>query len=1657
MLPTSCVTEASDVTELYRDLERNEAMDDEAEVVDATSDEDDLGAWTMYNLLWRGHVNVVKTRLESGTFTEVDFLTAEECYFAMPTLGNNEPFTFLDTAAFMGHDDIVGLALAHTDFRRLNKYASKPLLLGVVEKHKRVVQILLSSIADEVDLGALRDARGSPIVHYVAEHEANEILAMLLAHGAPVDATTEGDDGETALHIAARQGNARGVELLLQAGANADARSKSGKTPLDLAVEASNDKDTAKQVLELLFLAGTEVNVPDEAMTPRDGVRGMLAVESAFRTSFPLHCIARNGDDTEFASWVRDQYAASLPSPQQWQGEFRNDADDEGEQPFQWNVQLVPVPHEACYRFVGNGVDADGRPFVLGGHWSDEGFSAEKRYECRPPAYFHGHMDASTGVVCGSWTCLLSWVGLMKGRYTFKLDVPWQLCPACNSAMMPQATTSCVGCLPEGYNSDVSEATAEDELTGLEEIQESIASEMTRPDEYGRTALMYAAREGHASILRALLFYCDEDACSLTDKDGKTALDYALRRRLVCASNVECKSNHGTLACIALLERADTADMEPSRIPGTLVHTRRGGQCNGDCVESLDEINLSVLAGRNEWGRISELLATPLSFETLHKPNDRGVSLWYHALANGKSDLVALLVKQPHIDVHEPFPNGQYPLCLAADWCRIECVRVLLDAGAHPLRLISPKHADYAEFRKTPLAIIRDSDAFHLIHAKTDLLEQYPLYYLARVQNCAQAAAYVQAQQSPMHVAISTQLPISVLSEIIDESPHDVNAQDKNQETPLMVASKMGLVDHVDVLVNNEAGVDLTNNHGQSALMMAAMGGHVAIVDHLLENMADIGLRDADNKSVFDMLQSHITTYLAGRSSHERVKSPYVQIQEAIEKEVRDSKTSMQYRAKLAASLADLTAKTAFDRNGFAKAINCAPELGVTFLNDCVTMDRHDVHFTKLDLVYGKHVTGSALHALLNMETDDPDLIFEAKSKCFEHVTIRRILEIKWELFGQRKFLEMLFMYLVLLVSMTVSAVLFHEDDTRLHATSVEVLLGALVVSLAVVGCVAVQALRPQTLWRLSRYHYDGSLEFDPELDIPDLGRHKAAAKRWLKLGVLIGTLLLTGLLVGLMVVTSSISFFPVVNNVVLAVAAIYFVLNEYHEAHGDLHTYLASTINVIQVSMYMLILVVFLPMQLNWFDTPDQIEIAVGSGITLTLWILSLQFLEVEASASYLLPMLSGLLKDLWNFFLFFGVFQIGITVTFFQLYKATDSDDFNSLSGSFLTSYFVAFGQVPTGAMGAFTNDDTKSIDGYDWILYVFAVVMIMAHSAVVVLFLLNLLVANMNKTVDGGLEKAKTEALAAYAQCILRLEEAMNSSPQETQDLIYFIPPTPTCDGKLNPIFTASMPKSYYSITPEVEAAIATHEAQQTSWMVVTKTIQGQVTSALTAFEDGLRDVAHFTDVDISVVFAKELAAIEATRSSLDTVFVSMHKSRGQQDQRKLLGRFQKTVVRELTVLKRQLDQVGAVATVDTVANDEHARCVILYKLTRRSSIASDFEVLQAHTSAVFDDAVANVAAVDADADGKDSSSALLTEMQELMEAQTASAKAAMAAMEAKNAKTIQDLNAEHAKIKDEHAALIDAMKLENAEAIAVMQSQLQTLLSAVQTLVPAASDT
>ena len=87
-------------------------------------------------------------------------------------------------------------------------------------------------------------SQGNPL-HMAISLGRKEVVALLLAKGADVNATVEAADNITPLHRAARNGYPDIAKMLLGKGADVHAKTVPGKTPLDMAQEAGHEEVVA--------------------------------------------------------------------------------------------------------------------------------------------------------------------------------------------------------------------------------------------------------------------------------------------------------------------------------------------------------------------------------------------------------------------------------------------------------------------------------------------------------------------------------------------------------------------------------------------------------------------------------------------------------------------------------------------------------------------------------------------------------------------------------------------------------------------------------------------------------------------------------------------------------------------------------------------------------------------------------------------------------------------------------------------------------------------------------------------------------------------------------------------------------------------------------------------------------------------------------------------------------------------------------------------------------------------------------------------------------------------------------------------------------------------------------------------------------------------
>lgn len=163
---------------------------------------------------------------------------------ANANLKNKDARAALHEAAWAGRVEVAEVLLrARADLTALDKARQTPLHRAAAAGHAQMCAALLDWRADgEVDIAPaatpragfvahvdMKDVLGFTAAHLAAKQGHAAVLAILIERGADVNTATR--QGSTPLHDAARSGSAEAVGTLLRAGADWDRKDHKGRVP----------------------------------------------------------------------------------------------------------------------------------------------------------------------------------------------------------------------------------------------------------------------------------------------------------------------------------------------------------------------------------------------------------------------------------------------------------------------------------------------------------------------------------------------------------------------------------------------------------------------------------------------------------------------------------------------------------------------------------------------------------------------------------------------------------------------------------------------------------------------------------------------------------------------------------------------------------------------------------------------------------------------------------------------------------------------------------------------------------------------------------------------------------------------------------------------------------------------------------------------------------------------------------------------------------------------------------------------------------------------------------------------------------------------------------------------------------------------------------
>ncbi|XP_052256426.1 ankyrin-3-like [Dreissena polymorpha] len=699
----------------------------------------------------------------------------------------------LHAAAMKGHTSVVkALLMKGTPVDSRTREGYTALHLATEFCKPQSVQLLLG-------YGAQVEAKGGKALetplHIAARTKEGEKCAeMLLKSGADVNATKQ--NGETALHVAARSGQLHVLADLLEDGADPTAFSQAGETPLHMAVRHCH-LEVAREILQHVSNRKSKidafmlVNQPNyEGETPvhyAAGLQKALAHDEFEDTDIMRLLLEYNGDvniHTKMTYETALHYAA------------RSGNDD---------VMLEMVKHIGS-KNIQNAVNRQAKngwsPLLVA---SEQGHLEVVKillnHHARVDVFDEAHGKAALHLAAESGHDKVADILLWRKAYV--------------NAKSKSGITPLHLAAQNGYNTLV---------TLLIETHKATIDALSLTQ---KTPLHMAAQHGQLDVCSTLLkLKADANA---VDEHVQTPLHLA------------AENDHSDVVKLFLKHRPELVTMANTN-GMTIAHIAAAKGSVGVLKELMKFNKAVVTSARN---RTNESTALHLAAEGGYK---EVVETLIEAGANPKDEngdgmtALHLAAKMGHVQILEALngklsfrtssrKTGLTALHVAASYGQSDFIREMLITVPATIRSEPPGSGN---------TNIKDLHSEHGL-APLHLASKFGHEGLVRLLlNCpgvqAEAVTYQQGSTS-LHLAAQSG-HVHVVSLLLSKSTAMMHVKDKRGRTAIMLAAASGHLDMVTLLVGQGADINAADKNGWASLHFAAKAGHLGVVKYLVESGA---------------------------------------------------------------------------------------------------------------------------------------------------------------------------------------------------------------------------------------------------------------------------------------------------------------------------------------------------------------------------------------------------------------------------------------------------------------------------------------------------------------------------------------------------------------------------------------------------------------------------------------------------------------------------------------------------------------------------------------------------------------------------------------------------------------------------------------------------
>ena len=401
----------------------------------------------------------------------------------------------------------------------------------------------------------------------------------------------------------------------------------------------------------------------------------------------------------------------------------------------------------------------------------------------------------------------------------------------------------------------------------------------------GRTALMLASVCGHEQVVQTLISAGANP--NIQDNTGYTALmlacdanSYTIVSYLLQAGTnpdiqtnngdtsiiIACRNNHSDIVKLLLQFNADP-----------LITTRNEDTALTVSVHINSIEIVEMLLDKQPKSQKSSLVVTALITACRYGHSQLIITLLMYLLdyfPDEEFQLFALSAEGDHIsttshisdctvDVNCTLVNDITPLMIASSCGHVETAEVLLKGGANvnstdsdgytPLIYAITGHKSLQVIEQLlkagaqPNVFINDQNIVEKVRKEgredmSRLLEQFNVFNITEEEE--QLQLFSENLTIPIIEAAKTG-NTEVVKLLLKENV-DVNVQDEEGVTALMIASENGHTQVVDLLLKANVDVNVQDEEGVTALMIASENGHTQVVEVLLKENADVNIQNKE-------------------------------------------------------------------------------------------------------------------------------------------------------------------------------------------------------------------------------------------------------------------------------------------------------------------------------------------------------------------------------------------------------------------------------------------------------------------------------------------------------------------------------------------------------------------------------------------------------------------------------------------------------------------------------------------------------------------------------------------------------------------------------------------------------------------------------------------